>query len=175
MVGYPLTAPSYFKNVTGFRYIRNFLQSTGPEDRHYFINYLEQDSIRRSLHVGPQQFSNFNDTVYYSMHEDVYQSKRHLLEELLDAENNYKVLIYSGQLDSVVPHTTVSNVIKNLRWKGAPEYQLTDRVVWKVNNDIAGYTKTVRNLVYLMMRNAGNIAGYDQPLWSFDMINRFTV
>lgn len=41
-VGYPLTSPSYFKNVTGFRYIRNFLQSTGPEDRHYFINYLEQ-------------------------------------------------------------------------------------------------------------------------------------
>jgi len=175
MVGYPLTAPSYFKNVTGFRYIRNFLQSTGPEDRHYFINYLEQDSIRRALHVGSQQFSNFNDTVYYSMHEDVYQSKRHLLEELLDADNNYKVLIYAGQLDAVVPHTTVSNTIKNMKWKGSPEYLLTDRVIWRVNNDIAGYTKTVRNLVFLLMRNAGNIAGYDQPLWSFDMINRFTV
>lgn len=175
MVGYPLVAPSYFKNVTGFRYIRNYHQAVGPEDRHYFINYLEQDHIRRALHVGSQQFSNFNDTVYYAMHEDVYQSAKFLLEELLDTDNNYKVLIYTGQLDALVPHTTVTAMIKTLKWSGSPEFHLTDRVIWRVNNDVAGYTKTVKNLVYLIMRNAGNVAGYDQPLWTFDMINRFTV
>jgi len=174
-MGYPLSAPSYFQNVTGFRYVRNYLETQVPEDRHYFINFLEQPHIRKAIHVGELELSTLNDTVYYAMNQDVYQSVRSLLEAILDAPENYKVLIYAGQLDTVVPHTTVRKVVKELRWSGTQEFPLTDRVIWRVNDEVAGYTKTVRNLVYLFMRNAGNIAGYDQPLWSFDMINRFTV
>ena len=40
--------------------------------------------------------------------------------------------------------------------------------------ELAGYAKQVGNLTVAMVRNAGHMVPHDQPLWAFDLINRFT-
>jgi vitellogenic carboxypeptidase-like protein len=64
--------------------------------------------------------------------------------------------------------------IRSLKWKGQEEYANSERKIWKVNREIAGYSKVSRNLIYLFIRNAGHVAPHDKPEWTFDMINRFT-
>ena len=43
-----------------------------------------------------------------------------------------------------------------------------------VGTSLAGYSKTSGNFTQLLVRNAGHMVPYDQPKWSFDLINRFT-
>ena len=43
-----------------------------------------------------------------------------------------------------------------------------------VAGELAGYAKQVGNLTVALVRNAGHMVPHDQPLWAFDLINRFT-
>ena len=49
----------------------------------------------------------------------------------------------------------------------------TEREIWRVGNDVAGYSKEVRNLKVVMVRNSGHMVPLDQPLWALDMIYQF--
>ena len=69
----------------------------------------------------------------------------------------------------------VEKMIRNLTWVGASDYNSKDsqRKIWKFNEDIAGYSKKVRNLNYVMVRGAGNYAILDQPQVTLEMITKF--
>ena len=84
-----------------------------------------------------------------------------------------KVLFYNGQLDVIIPYPATENFINQLQWKGAEEYSASARRIWKVRGEVAGYARQVRNFRQVMVRNAGHILPYDQPVWAFDMIMRF--
>lgn len=85
-----------------------------------------------------------------------------------------RVLMYSGQLDLLVPYTETVNFLRHLNFSDAEAYRLAPRHIWTVNNDIAGYVKEGGNLVEVMVRNAGHLVPSDQPLWALDMITKFT-
>jgi len=109
------------------------------------------------------------------LREDMYKSVKPWIEELLDAKESYKILIYSGQLDIIVANTLTDNFVKLLKWNGAAEFANATRKVWRVGGkDVAGYVKTTKNFTQLLFRNAGHMVPTDQPKWAFDMINRFT-
>lgn len=114
----------------------------------------------------------FRPEVLENMVEDVSKSVKPAMEKLL--KESYRVLIYASQLDLVVPHTGVQKFVSSLEWPGASLYSRVPRRQWKVNGEIAGYTKFARNLAYVLIRNAGHTSIYDQPLWIYDMVNRFT-
>ena len=84
-----------------------------------------------------------------------------------------KVLIYNGQLDVIIPYAATENFVNHLQWRGAKEYSTSARRIWKVRGEVAGYARQVRNFRQVMVRNAGHILPYDQPVWAFDMIMRF--
>jgi len=111
-------------------------------------------------------------TVLTHMIEDICKSVRPDVEKLLNED--YKVLIYAPQLDIIVPHTGVDKFVQNMKWEAADEYDKAVRGTWKVHGEIAGYVKTARNLIHVLIRNAGHVSSYDQPQWTLDMINRFT-
>ena len=166
--------PAYFKNVTGLDFYFNFLVTSNPPDHSYYSSFVQQDSVRRSIHVGNISYD--EDTkVEYFLRNDMYDSVKPWIEALLDAPQSYKVLIYSGQLDIIVANTLTDNMLRQLQWKGAAQFQKADRKIWRVGSkEIAGYVKKAKNLTYVLVRNAGHMIPYDQPKWAFDMINRFT-
>ena len=41
------------------------------------------------------------------------------------------------------------------------------------NNNIAGFARSYANLVNVVIRGAGHMAPYDQPLRALDLITRF--
>ena len=43
-----------------------------------------------------------------------------------------------------------------------------------VGDQLAGYSKTVKNFTQVLVRNAGHMVPYNQPKWAFDLIQRWT-
>ena len=103
---------------------------------------------------------------------DIAQSVKPIVEQILNL--GYKVLIYSTQLDVIVPHVGIRNFVNSLNWIGSNKFRKTGQRLWRVNQDVAGYIKSSDNLNYLFIRNAGHSAPYDQPEVCFRMITDFT-
>ncbi|CAG7827254.1 unnamed protein product [Allacma fusca] len=92
------------------------------------------------------------------------------MEAVLD---NYKVLIYSGQMDPVVVHSQVTKTVEAFEWSGAAQLKKTPRKIWRVGDDVAGYVKSVGKFHYVMLRKTGRYAALDHPAWAFEMIQNF--
>lgn len=88
--------------------------------------------------------------------------------------DNYNVLIYNGQLDIIIAYTLTENFLKTLKWERSEEFKNSQRYIWRVDDDVAGYVREIPGFVQVMIRNAGHMVPYDQPKWAYDMISRFT-
>lgn len=97
------STPSYFTQATGFNAVYNILRTNDPEDMLYFKNVLqnpENDTIVRPfIHVGDKAFQHFDlgGPVAEHLELDIYQSVKHLVEDLLNAKNEnnetkYKIM-----------------------------------------------------------------------------------
>jgi vitellogenic carboxypeptidase-like protein len=166
--------PSYFQNFTGLQFYFNILYAQQPPDMDYFTPFVQLEDVRKSIHVGNRNFSDMASRVEENMQDDMYRSVAPLIVDILDAKEQYQVLIYSGQLDIIVANILTEMFLHKLEWHGAEEWRGSDRKIWRVGGDVAGYSRVTDNLTYVLVRNAGHMVPYDQPKWAFDMINRFT-
>ncbi|KAK6626522.1 hypothetical protein RUM44_008995 [Polyplax serrata] len=160
--------PTYFYNVTGFTNYFNYLHSKAVPEAD-LSKFITKDEVRTKIHVGNATWHDGNE-VELNLIEDVMQSTRHWVEELLE---HYKVLIYNGQLDIIVAYPLTESYLKELKWSAAGEYKTAKRYVWKVDNTVAGYVKTAGNLIEILLRDAGHMVPKDQPKWALDMLSRF--
>ncbi|XP_059113846.1 probable serine carboxypeptidase CPVL isoform X1 [Peromyscus eremicus] len=164
--------PSYFQNVTGCTNYYNILQCTEPEDQGYYGKFLSLPQVRQAIHVGNRTFSDGAEVEKY-LREDTVQSVKPWLAEIMD---HYKVLLYNGQLDIIVAAALTERSLLAMDWNGSWKYKKAKKVVWKIfksDNDVAGYVRSVDKFHQVIVRGGGHILPYDQPLRSFDMINRF--
>lgn len=160
-----------FKNLTGLDYLFNYLDTRSSDGSESFDYWVQRPDVRKAIHVGNSTFSPDDKIVLLHLASDIPQSVAHLISELLQ---NYRVLIYNGQLDIICAYPMAENVLRNLQWPGAQEYKTARRVQWWVNEKLAGYSKTVGNLTEVLVRNAGHSVPAEQPAWAWDLITRFT-
>jgi len=182
LLDYPPGITTHYKKLTGISNTCNLLDSDYPQHFYNYRRYLEKDSTRRNLHIGKCCLKAFGQTksiVFSSFAEDFPKPATAELELLL--ENNYKVLLFSSQLDVVVPFTGVESLIDSLNWSWSEEYKRKPREIWWCTDqhssgvpNPAGYVKELKNLCYVFLRNSGHMAVTDQPETCFDMVTRFT-
>jgi len=171
--------PTLFYNMTGMSYYFNMLFDEKPLPFDDWTTYVQRPSVRAALHVGRRPL-NKGLTVEQHLLNDVMQSVSPLLGALLDADR-YRVLLYSGQLDIIVSYRGTMRMARAIEWFGAEQFKNATRTIWRVRRvngndatDVAGYATTCRLLTVLLVRNAGHMVPADQPVWSQDLINRFT-
>jgi len=58
-------------------------------------------------------------------------------------------------------------------WSGKEQYYTTERSIWSVGGETAGYLKSVGNMKLFVMRNAGHMVPRSQPKYSLDMFTKF--
>ncbi|CAG2122037.1 unnamed protein product, partial [Medioppia subpectinata] len=168
-----INTTSYFTNVTGLTFYYNFLLDVAPQEFAYFPQYVGLEDTRRAIHVGNLTFSDGN-TVEMHIINDIMQSVKPWVATLLDAD--YKVLIYSGQLDIIVAAPLTESFVRSIEWSKADQYKKADRLIWKVTDkdpSVAGYVRAVDKFTQVIVRNGGHILPYDQPRATLDMITRF--
>ncbi|XP_031352306.1 venom serine carboxypeptidase-like [Photinus pyralis] len=160
---------SVFSNMTGFHNFYNYLQ-VDKINHDYIEKYLHRHDVRDAIHVGNRTM-NYNPVVRHHLLADFLQSIAPLLTELLD---NYRVLIYSGQLDVIIPYPSTVSFLRKLTFREAMMYQTAPRYQWRVDNELAGYVKQAGKLTEVLVRDAGHLVPADKPKIALDMITRFT-
>ncbi|XP_034776606.2 probable serine carboxypeptidase CPVL [Acipenser ruthenus] len=164
--------PSFYQNVTGCTNYFSFLQCQEPVDQSYFGKFLSLSEVRKSIHVGNLTFHDGSEVEKHLL-EDVMKTIKPWLAVLMD---NYRVLIYSGQLDVIVAVPLTERFLPTVPWSKVEEYKKADRFFWKVNPDnseVAGYVCQVGEFYQVFVRGGRHILPYDQPERSFDMTDRF--
>uniref|UniRef100_A0A7N8YDL8 Probable serine carboxypeptidase CPVL n=1 Tax=Mastacembelus armatus TaxID=205130 RepID=A0A7N8YDL8_9TELE len=164
--------PSFFQNATGCTNYFNYLACQEPEDQEYFSLFVTLPTVRRSIHVGNLTFHDGSEVEKHLL-QDVMKSIKPWLGVLMD---NYRVLIYSGQLDVIVAAPLTERFLPTVNWTGAAEYKTAPRYYWKVqpnDREVAGYVRQVKDFYQVIIRGGGHILPYDQPQRAFDMIDRF--
>jgi len=134
-----------------------------------------QDEIREGLHVGLSSIS-FGDEakVMKNLENDIMRSSKYQLEFLLN--NGIPTLLYSGQLDLIVPNRLTDDLIQNLEWYGLREFLQSPKYIWRsedMPNQILGYYQTYKNLTRLLVRNCGHILPYDNSAVGLKLIDTF--
>ncbi|XP_077384249.1 putative serine carboxypeptidase CPVL [Festucalex cinctus] len=164
--------PSFFQNATGCTNYYNYMLCREPEDQEYFSTFVTLPEVRRAIHVGNLEFHD-GSQVEKHLIQDVMKSIKPWLGVLMD---NYKVLIYSGQLDVIVAAPLTERFLPTVNWTGVDDYMTAPRFPWKIQPDdteVAGYVRQVGEFYQVIIRGGGHILPYDQPARSFDMIDRF--
>uniref|UniRef100_UPI00398EB001 probable serine carboxypeptidase CPVL isoform X2 n=1 Tax=Pristiophorus japonicus TaxID=55135 RepID=UPI00398EB001 len=164
--------PSFYKNVTGCTNYYNLLQCTEPLDQNYFGNYLSRPEVRSSIHVGNLAFHDGSEVEKHLL-EDIMQSVKPWVAMLM---NNYRVLMYNGQLDIIVAAPLTERFLLTVPWSKAEEFKNAKRNFWFINpsdTEVAGYVRKVGDFYQVIIRGGGHILPYDQPERAFDMIDRF--
>ncbi|XP_001603004.1 venom serine carboxypeptidase-like [Nasonia vitripennis] len=163
-------SPSVFESLTGYINYQNLLVNQ-KDQPHYYIRFLKKQVIREALHVGDREFVRYNSNVTADLKADITQSITPIVAELLQ---HYKVLLYHGQMDVIIPYPGTQELIRHLDWTGVDEFVKSERKQWRVGFELAGYSKTYGNLLEVLVRNAGHMVPDDQPKWAYDLIKRFT-
>ncbi|XP_035689782.1 probable serine carboxypeptidase CPVL [Branchiostoma floridae] len=165
--------PSFFYNITGGSNYFNYLRTVEPPEQEYFGKYLAKPEVRKAIHVGNLTFHDGSDVEKHLL-SDVMQSVAPWIITILD--NNYKVLMYNGQLDVIVAGPLTQAFLQRLQWSKLKQYQKADRTVWKINpsdTEVAGFVRQVDNFYQVIVKGGGHILPFDQPERAFDMIDRF--
>ncbi|XP_047987754.1 venom serine carboxypeptidase-like [Leguminivora glycinivorella] len=147
----------------------NFLRDTIFGGK--YTDLLDKSDVKRALHVGDIQFSRVNVTVNIELAPEFLSSTKPMLEELLD---HYRVLVYCGQLDQMLPCLQTSKNARTWKWNGTEEFLHSIRYPFIFNGRNAGYHKTGGRLTEVVFRGAGHMVPQDVPAPSQALITRFT-
>ncbi|KAK9877322.1 hypothetical protein WA026_017719 [Henosepilachna vigintioctopunctata] len=165
-----LSRHSIFAAASGFEgNFYNLLSWNHTVNNTNIEKFLARADIRVALHVGNRTFQD-GGVVMEHLLDEMMVSLAPLMIELL---NHYRVLVYSGQLDLIVPYPITLNYLRHLNFSSVEEYKTAKRSVWRIEEDIAGYVKKAGNLTEVMVRNAGHMAIHDQPSWLYYLFRQF--
>ncbi|XP_041985550.1 uncharacterized protein LOC121737884 [Aricia agestis] len=139
-----------------------------------YVELLQQHQIRKALHVGNTTFDNISMKVYSKVSEDMMNSAKPWMEELL---NHYRIMTYNGHLDAMVPYHASVHTYNSLVFEGAAEYATAPRHVWRYPNVgvVAGYYKSAGRFLEVMVRGAGHMVPEDKPAEALALISAFAL
>ncbi|KAI8498460.1 hypothetical protein Bbelb_236620 [Branchiostoma belcheri] len=139
-----------------------------PCEDDYMEKYLNRPDVIATIHAAtlPYKWTPCSTIVDYSR-KDLLTSMLPVYKRLFSA--GLRILVYSGDVDAIVPVTGTRAWLKALK--------LTEVEGWSAwtasDQQVGGYSVVYDKLMFATVRNAGHeVPGY-QPLRALDMFNRF--
>lgn len=93
------------------------------------------------------------------------------IAELLDA--GVRVLIYNGDRDLTTCAQGSEMVLNSMEWSGQDRWLTADRGLWMVSDNVAGFSKALDGLQFVVVYNAGHLLPNSNPKQALDLITRF--
>jgi serine carboxypeptidase-like clade 2 len=91
---------------------------------------------------------------------DLYQDFR--------SSQNLRILVYSGDVDAIVPYTGTRQWIANLQWEIVDAWR-----PWTIDQQVGGYVQVFDGLTFATVRDAGHMVPETQPKRAFHMFSHF--
>ena len=164
--------PNYYHNVTGSNDYDNFMDTNEPDELGYYYPFVTAPNTRKGIHAGGAVY-NDGSACEMNLVSDFMVSFKDEVSELLE---NYKVLIYSGQLDVIIGAALTEAMVPTIPWSGRAQFLAQDKVVWRVSpqdSEVAGYVKQYANLTQAVVRGAGHLVPFDQPERALNMLDKW--
>ncbi|KAH9515309.1 hypothetical protein Btru_014144 [Bulinus truncatus] len=131
---------------------------------------MTSERIRSLVHVKNMTFHSINNFVFENFLPAFILSAADKLVTLMD---NYKVLIYTGDLDGMANSPTTELVLMSSNWSLQAEYNSSKREVWKEDNVIRGFYTRVGRFCRVVIHNCGHRTSFDQPDSTLRMMDYF--
>jgi serine carboxypeptidase-like clade 2 len=133
----------------------------------YLTNYLNTPTVKQAIHALPTiKWIGCSSVVDYS-YLDLLRSMLPVYQSLLTS--GIKILVYSGDVDGIVPITGTRFWLEQLN------LEITE--AWRPWIDsagqVGGYTVGYKGLSFLSIRNAGHLVPGTQPTRALDFFSRF--
>ncbi|KAB2090609.1 hypothetical protein ES319_A03G134600v1 [Gossypium barbadense] len=158
---------SRLQNMTGLATLYDFTKKI-PYQTEFAVRFLNIAEVKRALGVNESMvFKECSDVVGDVLHEDVMKSVKYMVEFLV---KNSKVLLYQGLYDLRDGVVSTEAWVKTMKWEGIEKFKMADRVIWKVNGELAGYLQKWASLTNVVVSGAGHLLPADQALNSQAMI-----
>ena len=84
-------------------------------------------------------------------------------------QKGLKVLLYSGNVDAVVPYVETEEYIKQIGWKQTSE----KTPLVNVRGSLMGWQVEYEGLTYVIINGAGHMVPTDKPNAAYQMFKKF--
>ncbi|OMJ74521.1 hypothetical protein SteCoe_26523 [Stentor coeruleus] len=134
--------------------------------------FMNSNSTKEMLHVNVQQsWVSCNDSIYDYYKADIMNSSIIYFPYILS--QGVTVMIYNGQDDLIVNSPGIENMMANIDWPGAQDFEQAPKLNWTVNGNMAGYAQSYNNLTFVLVLASGHMGPYDQPINVKNMVERY--
>ena len=147
--------------------LRNEQQnSVDPCLSYYMSPYFNREDVQQALHVEATKWNFTGNIVYGEKVPDMVP----IWKEILDnpRSNSWRILIYSGDFDAVVPFTGTQRWIRCL---GLPVKKAWHP--WMINNQVGGNVIEYDRLTFLTVKGSGHYVGYYTPDKGIEFFKRW--
>lgn len=156
--------PTLFQRLTGYNNHASALYTEKPENMLKYEAYVQTDKFKRAVHVGKSvTFQGAQDRVARKLASDYLTDISHKIEDLLKW---FRVLFYTGQMDTLFPSRNLQDFFRSLNWTGAEEFRKKESTRWRVNKNshsLSGLVTHVENMTEVVLLGAGHYAAVDKP------------
>ncbi|XP_027928664.1 serine carboxypeptidase-like 45 isoform X1 [Vigna unguiculata] len=173
---YDVTLDVCLSSVNQQAYVLNQLQETQKIDvcvGDKTTTYLNRKEVQEALHaklVGVTKWSTCSSVLHYD-YRNLEIPTIPILGSL--AKSGIRVLVYSGDQDSVIPLTSSRYLVNGLAKEIGLETTVAYRA-WFEEKQVAGWTQTYGNILsYATIRGASHEAPFTQPQRSLLLLKTF--
>ncbi|CAN7984262.1 unnamed protein product, partial [Ixodes hexagonus] len=166
---------SLFMKLTGYDDHGSALTYATPPQFDHYYSYAQRHIFKKHIHVSPTARVD-GDRLSVALNlgmKDFFTDISHLIEAVLDSQ---RVLIYTAQMDTMIPAVNLDKYFRSLNWTGAEQFKAAPRQRWYSrgrNSPILGYVTTVKELTYVLLTQAGHHASFDRPVTVYRMMELF--
>lgn len=139
-------------------------------DSHLLMRYLNKQEVRSSIHI-PKKVKSWEECslITYSMKYALLPGGlTPQMKSLINSPRNLSMLVYNGDVDTVCNFLGDEWFVDGLNRKVIKEY-----TPWKVDKQVAGFTKQYEGITFTTVRGSGHMVPSDRPKESFSMIKSF--
>lgn len=144
-----------------------------PCEMNYAVAYLNRADVKAALHVNDgTKWSECSTQIHYNISDFTQAGTSHLYKQIVNRAPALKVLVYSGDDDSVC------GTVGTQRWIFDLGFELQAEDLWReylVDGQLAGYRTTWAgtNLAFLTVHGAGHEVPAFKPAVAADLWFRF--
>ncbi|KAH6921862.1 hypothetical protein HPB50_005529 [Hyalomma asiaticum] len=167
--------PSLYEQLTGYTDHGSVLRTRPEPQALRYQEYVTSDAFKRAIHVaGAMPLEAQKLALGLSLAQSDYFTD--VSDTFARVLNSTRVLLYTGQMDTVFPAVNTDRYLRRLKWNGQNDLADAQRETWYSFADAqrpAGYVTRARNLTYALVSRAGHHATFDEPLALFDLMYSF--
>lgn len=164
-----------YTKLTGYYDHGSVLTYYSPSEFNQYIKFVMKPRIKKALHVVPTaQLDAYRVQVSMRLgFRDLFANINSQIQEVLDSQ---RVLIYTGQMDAILPAVNLERHFKSLNWTGAEKFRAMRRRPWyasRERSDLLGYVTSVNDLTYVMLTRVGHHPSFDNSAVVYKMTRAF--